>query len=42
MDDDPLMGYAIQTLISRVYFKRYIDTMQKLQAIVHSIPLEAA
>ncbi|MEJ2189169.1 MAG: cyclic nucleotide-binding domain-containing protein [Acidobacteriota bacterium] len=42
MDDDPLMGYAIQTLVSRVYFKRYIDTMQKLQAIVQSIPLEAA
>ena len=41
MDDDLVMGYAIQTLISRVYFKRYIDTMRKLQAIVQSIPLEA-
>jgi len=35
------MGYAIQTLVSRVYFKRYIDTMRKLQSIVQSIPLEA-
>ena len=41
MDDDLVMGYAIQTMISRVYFKRYIDTMHKLQAIVQSIPLEA-
>jgi CRP-like cAMP-binding protein len=41
MDDDLVMGYAIQTMISRVYFKRYIDTMRKLQAIVQSIPLEA-
>jgi len=41
MDDDPIMGYAIQTLVSRVYFKRYIDTMRKLQSIVQSIPLEA-
>ena len=41
MDDDLIMGYAIQTIISRVYFKRYIDTMRKLQAIVRSIPLEA-
>jgi len=41
MDDDLVMGYAIQTIISRVYFKRYIDTMRKLQAIVQSIPLEA-
>jgi hypothetical protein len=40
MDDDPIMGYAIQTLISRVYFKRYVDTMRKLQSIVQSIPLE--
>jgi CRP/FNR family cyclic AMP-dependent transcriptional regulator len=40
MDDDLVMGYAIQTMISRVYFKRYVDTMHKLQAIVQSIPLE--
>jgi CRP-like cAMP-binding protein len=42
MDDDLVMGYAIQTMISRVYFKRYIDTMRKLQAIVQSIPLGKA
>jgi len=41
LDDDPIMGYAIQTLISRVYFKRYVETMRKLQSIVQSIPLEA-
>jgi CRP-like cAMP-binding protein len=41
MDDDLVMGYAIQTMISRVYFKRYVDTMRKLQAMVQSIPLEA-
>ena len=42
MGQDPVMGYAIQSLISRVYFQRYIDTMQKLQAVVQSIPLETA
>ncbi len=41
MDDDPIMGYAIQTHISRAYFKRYVDTMRKLQSIIQSIPLEA-
>jgi len=41
MDDDLVMGYAIQTMVSRSYFKRYIDTMRKLQSIVQSIPLEA-
>jgi CRP-like cAMP-binding protein len=41
MDEDLVMGYAIQTMISRAYFTRYVDTMRKLQAIVRSIPLEA-
>lgn len=41
LDEDLVMGYAIQTLVSRVYFKRYVETMRKLQAIVQSIPYEA-
>ncbi len=41
MEDDPRMGYALQKRISDLYFKRYIETMQKMQAIVMSIPLEA-
>lgn len=40
MDDDLPMGYAIQRKISNVYFKRYLETMQKLQGIVMNIPLE--
>jgi len=39
MDRDLITAYAVQTLISRVYFKRYLETMNKLQAIVQSIPL---
>ncbi len=41
MDDDLLMGYTIQTQISRIYFNRYIDTMKKLQSIVLNLPLES-
>ena len=40
LDDDPRMGYAIQSRISQIYFKRYLETMKKLQAIVMNIPLE--
>jgi CRP-like cAMP-binding protein len=40
MDRDLVMGYAIQTQISRLYFKRYLDTMKKLQAIVMNLPIE--
>jgi len=41
MEEDPRIGYVIQKRISELYFKRYIDAMQKLGAIVMSIPLEA-
>ena len=41
LDDDPALGYAVQTLISRVYFKRYLDTAQKFQAILRTMPIEA-
>lgn len=42
MDADLKLGYALQTSISRIYFKRYLETMRKLQAIVQSLPLETA
>lgn len=42
LDDDPRMGYAIQSNISEIYFNRYIETMKKLQSIVMNIPLESA
>jgi CRP-like cAMP-binding protein len=42
MDEDLLMGYTIQTQISRVYFNRYVETMKKLQSIVMNLPLETA
>jgi CRP/FNR family transcriptional regulator, dissimilatory nitrate respiration regulator len=41
MERDPKLGYHLQGYISNAYFSRYIDTMQKLQAIVMNIPVEA-
>lgn len=41
LDDDPALGYQVQTLISRVYFKRYLSTTHKLQSILRSMPIEA-
>jgi hypothetical protein len=32
LDKDCCMGYAIQSKISQIYFKRYMDTMKKLQS----------
>ncbi|UCG87133.1 MAG: cyclic nucleotide-binding domain-containing protein [Gemmatimonadota bacterium] len=42
MDRDLVMGYALQTRISEIYFARYIETMKKLQAIVMNIPIETS
>jgi CRP-like cAMP-binding protein len=42
LESDPRMGYAIQSRISEIYFRRYIETMKKLQAIVQNIPVDAA
>jgi CRP-like cAMP-binding protein len=41
LEKDLTMGYALQTRISRTYFKRYIEAMRKLQAIIHAMPLQA-
>jgi len=40
MDRDLVLGYTIQTQMSRIYFHRYIDAMKKLQSIVLNLPLE--
>jgi CRP-like cAMP-binding protein len=40
LDDDPRLGYAIQSRISQIYFERYIEAVKKLQAIVSTLPLE--
>jgi CRP-like cAMP-binding protein len=41
MEGDPRIGYEIQSRISKIYFERYVATMEKLQAIVTNIPVEA-
>jgi len=41
MEKDLKMGYPLQARISQIYFNRYIETMQKLQAIVMNIPTES-
>ena len=41
MDQDPNVGYPLQRMISQTYFKRYLDTMGKLQAIVQALPLRS-
>jgi len=41
MENDTAVGYAVQALISRVYFQRYVDTMKKLQGVIGNMSLQA-
>jgi CRP-like cAMP-binding protein len=42
MEEDPRMGYIIQSRISEIYFRRYVEVMEKLQAVIMNVPLEPA
>jgi CRP-like cAMP-binding protein len=33
LDENPVVGYAIQRRLSRIFFKRYLKTMETLQTI---------
>jgi len=41
MNEDTVTGYHMQRMISRTYFKRYLDTMKKLRTIAESLALRA-
>lgn len=42
LDGNPRVGYATQRRISQVFFRRCVDIMERLQAVVQAIPLERA
>ena len=39
LDENPVVGYAIQRRISQIFFKRYVDAMERLETIVQAMPL---
>ena len=39
LDENPVVGYAIQRRIAQIFFKRYVDVMERLETIVHAMPL---
>lgn len=42
LDENPVVGYAIQRRVSQIFFKRYVDAMERLETIVHAMPLRGA
>jgi CRP-like cAMP-binding protein len=39
LDAEPVVGLAIYRHISQVFFKRYVDTMGRLQAVLQPVPV---
>ena len=39
LDENPVVGYATQRRISQIFYKRYVDAMERLQTVVQAILL---
>ena len=37
LDENPVVGYAIQRRVSEIFFKRYVETMGRLQDVAHAV-----
>jgi len=42
LDQNPVAGYAIERKISQIFFKRYVDAMERLRAVVQAVALGLA
>lgn len=38
LDENPATGYAVQRKISQIFFKRYVEAMERLRSILLTIP----
>jgi len=39
LKDNPVVGYAIQSRVSEIFFQRYVYAMERLETIMHAMPL---
>ena len=39
LDENPAIGYAVQRRISQIFFKRYVDAMERLRSVVMAVPV---
>jgi CRP-like cAMP-binding protein len=39
LDENPVVGYAIQRRVSQIFFNRYVNAMERLEAIMQAMPL---
>lgn len=41
LEGNPMVGYTVQRRVSKIFFKRYLSTMERLQTIVQAIPIHS-
>jgi CRP-like cAMP-binding protein len=41
-DQNPVVGYAMQRRVSQIFFKRYLNVMERIQTVVQAIPIRSA
>jgi len=39
LDDHPAVGYAVQRRVSQIFFRRYLNAMERLQTVIQAIPM---
>jgi len=39
LDENPVVGYAVQRRISQIFFKRYVDAMERPRSVVLAVPV---
>jgi len=42
LDQNPVVGYTVQRRISQIFFRRYVNAMERLQTVVQAIPMGPA
>ena len=41
LDENPVVGYAVQRRISQIVFKRYLNSIERLQSVIRAIPIRS-
>ena len=42
LDMNPIVGYAMQRRLSQIFFKRFVDAMERIRAAAYAVPLAHA
>jgi CRP-like cAMP-binding protein len=41
LDENPVVGYAMQRRVSQIFFKRYLNSTERLRSVIQAIPIRS-